>query len=386
MYVPETEVRLQPGVTRSGVAISSLLLVAALAVGCGSGSDPDPERVHRIEIEHVGSIIDGEGPGGSYGGQGNLTRLDDGRYVFWDHYQPTRLRVYDETLELDTVFGRAGMGPGEFQRPRFHGVIGDTLFVFQEWVGQLDLFDKDDFSHLDTRLARVGNPMALAFSPEGFIVASSMDMSPEGIGLPLREMDTSGRVRNAFGAEFPVVLARDVPIHTRQLDFAPDGSLWVVPAYEPRLERWTRSSTEDPAWTMDTAFVFETIEMDGPNEITGIVRTTDRPPSPSFAGVAYEEGGPVWIAHSVPHPDWRNRLWSQERAAELWYAPSTSQWRTRVMAVNPDSGEILASREVDELWLDFAGQGIAYSWNLDELGIPYIDLWRPHLVTGTEDP
>lgn len=365
---------------REGFAVG-VLLTATLLGGCSDEGHRSSDVIHRIQIEHVGSLIDDEGPGGSYGGVANLTLLDDERFLFWDHYQPTRIRVYDSNLQLDTVFGQPGEGPGEFRRPRFQGVIGDTLFVYQEFSGRLDLFDKDDYTHLDTRLGRLGNPMALAFSPAGYMVASSMEMSPEGIGLPLREMGTSGEVREAFGAAFPVMIGGNVPFHARGLSFAEDGALWVLPEHEARVERWERLDQSPPTWALDTAFVFPEIEMADPREYVGIPRTTaGEGPSPRFRGISKYRDGPIWMNLTVPHPEWRDRLSRPEDGSyELDLTPETTFRVTRLYAIDPGTGEILASRILDERWMGFVGQGIAYSWDVDEFGIPYIDLWRPRL-------
>jgi hypothetical protein len=358
------------------------VFAGVLAAACG-GSDDHPSDVrYRIEIAHVGQIVDDEGPGGSSGGQAHLTRLDDGRILFWDHYRAWQIRVYDSNGAFLSRFGRLGDGPGEFRRARLHGQIADTIFVMDDYTGRLSLFSAEEFEHLDTRLSGAGNPARIVFSPDGFMVANSLDLSEEGIALPLREVDTRGQVKGAFGSEFPVLLAVHPPLHWRDLSLEKDGTLWVLPLFEPRLERWHRTRGPPPRWQMDTSFVIHSADLPDPRDYVGAARSVETPPTPYFMALARENEGPIWINLLVPHTGWQDRLYESSMALNAeWYSPGRTQRVTRLMAVDPNSGEILATRELDEHWMQFIGDSpIVYSWDLGDDFVPYIDLWRPKLV------
>jgi hypothetical protein len=364
------------------------VFAGVLAAACG-GSDDHPSDVrYRIEIANVGQIVDDEGPGGSSGGQAHLTRLDDGRILFWDHYRAWQIRVYSRDLEFLTAFGRLGDGPGEFRRARFQGIIGDTLFVFDESTGRISLLSPVDFRHIETRLGRMGQPLNVRFSPDGFMIANNMTLSPEGIVLPLRELDTQGNVVHSFGSELPGPVGFGVPLHGRQIDLTPDGDLWVVPFFEPRVERWVRSSGAAPTWELQTLLDLPGIEMPDPREprVTS-ARTPETPPSPWFVGIWREAEGPLWLNLAVPHPSWQERLRLPETASDAtFYSPSRTQRVTNLIAVDPTSGEIIASRVLDEHWWWFIGDGLSFSWDVGDDFVPYLDLWRPRLVVETGGP
>jgi len=60
-------------------------------------------------------------------------------------------------------------------------------------------------------------------------------------------------------------------------------------------------------------------------------------------------------------------------------SPGHPYRKTVVEALDAETGEVLASLTVDELWRAVIGHGEALSYWVSDLGIPYVDVWRPRL-------
>lgn len=369
-----------PDRDRGPVWILCATVLLAFIVACGRGGGSDPGSADgEVVVEHVTRI--GDDSTGTIGGYVNLTKLRDGRYALFDMYFGGIVRFFGPDGSYVSTLGREGYGPGEFQQPWFQFIdaTGDSLFVLDIALGRLSVFSPDGSVLHDTRLAGGARPIRVAFLDDGSFIANRVRLTPDGVGLPLHLVDSEGKLVYSFGTDFPVHLPGELLTHSRR--FSPDekGDLWVVPAYEYRIEHWRQTGDPEAPFVLDTVFEPSTVAFPSMAERESWPRNLeDGPPSPLVRGVWPEPDGPVWTIVSVPHEDWPDR-YHPPPGPDLdahFYSPENSYWKTRLDAFDPQTGRVLASREVDEMWFAFIGDGEAFSYGVTRAGIPYLDVWR----------
>lgn len=366
--------------------LGASLVCASVLFACDRGAaDLQVPDDFEIVVDHVVRIGDEEGAGILTGVGVLVRRLADGRYAVADQGM-LQIQIFDAEGRHLTSVGRVGFGPGEFQQPT-HAWLhrsGDSLFVFDRALGRISVFSPDGKALLDTRLTQAGQPNLAVPLDDGGMLINSVRSTADGAAFPLHLVDASGRVTYSFGTEFRGGVPMGLPTHLRYTDVDEDGTLWVVPAYHERLERWLPTADPTRPWVLDTAFALETSEHFPPvTERHRWARTADDPPpSPRFRGVWKEADGPVWVNLLVAHPEYGTRLVDGSRGPEE-HVPERTQEVTRVLAIDPEAGSVLAARDLSEHWSPFVGDGEAFSYGVTEVGYLYLDLWRPRLVPST---
>lgn len=360
-----------------------IVLLFAMACDQRRGSEPGTTD-GEVVVEHVTRIGDPDPPG-MIGGLVRMSKLRDGRYALYDMYYPGIVRFFGPDGQYLSTLGGQGYGPGEFEMPLHHFIEagGDTLFIIDVALGRLTALSPDGEQVYDTRIANIGRALWGDFLEDGTFIANVSRTTPEGVGLPLHVMTTSGKVVYSFGTDFPVHLAWEQGSYARHVDVDDEGTIWVAPWFEHRLEKWIPISDPNEPFGLDSVFEPGTVEFPPIAERQSIPDTRhDGPPSPSIRGLWRQPDGPVWMILWVAREDWTERF-RDPRDAGLdaeFLSPESHYYKTRLQAVDPATGRVLGSAEVEESWMEFIGDGEAYSYDVTDAGVPYLDLWRVRLV------
>lgn len=377
------------GLGFTGGGRCAAMLAAVLLSGCdtrGEGTDPPPVG-YEIVVEHVTRIGEESGEGILGGGIFTMSSFPDGRFSVWDMQRPGIVRLFGPDGRYQATLGSLGSGPGEFRMPvrQWLDPSGDSIFVLDGELGRLSVFSADGADLLDTRIPGVGNPLSVSPLRDGRVVANSIGLSPELVGLPLVVLDRSGAVEQAFGTEFPVFVGSGLPApHRRYMGEDLDGKLWVAPVYEPRLEKWRPGAAPLDPWILEASFDIPGLDMPpvpdrGPNP-----RSPDDPPRPHSVWGVSRTDGPVWLNVRVPHPDWRDRLHDGGMGAVHTMIPETTNQVSLVLAVHPETGKVLARQQLDVILSPFIGQDMAFSPALTDTGSAGLDVWRLRLEPAME--
>ena len=369
---------------RSGRIVHGATLLALLAATACAERPSSANTRTAIAIEHVVRLGDADGPGMLSGLMVSVSKLTDGRYAVSDQGLPGIVRLFAPDGSYLSTIGRHGAGPGEFQIPIFHflDASGDTLFIVDVGLGRISAFSADGTRLHDTRLSSIGAPLSATYIGSGAWLANGVRLTSDGVGVPLHLMSTDGTVLHSFGPDVPVhSTGSGVPLHARRSHSDETGTLWVASMAEYRIEKWRRSvAAGDGRFTLDTVFAPTTVPFPPLEERPGTPRSPrDPPPPPIVRDVWREPGGPVWVVLNVAHEDWRDRLRRGVPVDAEFYSRGNTMRKTVVEALDAETGEVLASLSVEDLWMAVTGHGEALSYWVSEVGIPYVDLWRPRL-------
>lgn len=135
--------RTRPSRLHGGISVAPafLLLFCAACSGngpTGGGTVDDLPALSLTEVQRIGSLDDPDVgfsriAGVGVGPEANVFVLDAG---------DRDIRVYAPDGTLLRTIGRPGQGPGEFQNVPMFGVVGDTVWAFQNFSRRLSLFDR----------------------------------------------------------------------------------------------------------------------------------------------------------------------------------------------------------------------------------------------------
>lgn len=356
------------------------ILLCLCAIGCGS---PDARpTVPEIVVSQVTRIGSPDGPDW-IGGLVSLGRLWDGRYVLYDMLMPGKLRIFNPRGQYISEFGRPGQGPGEFRVPTHHSLdsSGDTLRVVDAATGRLSLWSADGTVLLDARSTGFGQFLSVLFNEDGSMIFNALRPSRSSIGLPLHLVDAGGNFIVSFGTDSPVHIRGDnLTAHARVLAAGEAGEIWVAPAYQYRVERWSPApGGRSDGFSLDTVFSPGTVTFPPPGQHQFYPRSRDSPedPSPFLVGLWYDQDRRiVWVMIHVAHEDWRERYDGEGVGDPTFFSPGHSFWRTRVDALDASSGALIASTLVEESLMGFIGAGQTFSYGLDAAGNPHLVLWE----------
>lgn len=133
-------------------------------------------------------------------GSPGAVALDDDGNVYVGDYQQQTVFVLSQNGSLIRTIGAGGEGPGEFQIPVTVDVTGDSVFVFDNRLYRVSVFDRTDGSYVRSVSAKVDewNPLTTMGYGDGTIllVATStgeiLDDPESQWSYSIRRMTTNG--------------------------------------------------------------------------------------------------------------------------------------------------------------------------------------------------
>jgi hypothetical protein len=266
-----------------------------------------------VEATRVASL--GADSAGYVGLPSSVARDRAGRYYVATRARPSEILVYDKGGRFLRSHGRAGKGPGEF-----------------EWIAGL-LVDALDTIHVVDASARTWSvftpafqfarsfaipgtyTMSAALAADGHVLVSAYWGSPAAAGLPVHELDATGRVLRSFGADRDHVTRSDLPATTfRRLTVGRRGDIWSARINEYRVELWDQGGTK----------VADYVRRPRPFPvwIEAPMLSPLQPPTPELRAIHVDAESRLWVMFSLADRRWRN-------AIEPWDTPEGRFYRAK---------------------------------------------------------
>lgn len=357
------------------LAIVPLALVAsstALAQDVVPIRDAGRCKTCEIVLEHVVTLGDREGPGQVAVPSAAIVRDSKGNYYV---AHSSQVFVFDPAGTFLRTFGRRGDGPGEYKgigHLRFRA--GDTLEIYSRARRTVLA---PDLSVVSTN--RVGvSYLQSVFLGDARAVVNHPLTAPGRIGYPLQLVNDSGQIVRSFGVLGEPHYRSGEPLKLRRpLAPGPDeGSVWSVGRADYLIELWDTTGARLAALQRDVDW-FEPHVLDrfeGPN---------GPPPQPGVSLVTRGQGGRLWLTVFVPAENWRDAYTrGQDGGWEVKPESFAKLWDTRLEVVDPSVGQLVVSRLFrGTTFVGFLGDDGIVSYREDEMGYPFLDVWRMS-VTG----
>ncbi len=375
----------------------SVCLLAAAILPLASCGTEDPGRLTvedqpacstcSVELEHVVRLGSASDPA-SYALFATVSRDRQGRYYVVPARGSGEILVYGRDGTFNSILGRTGPGPGEFS-PRITRVdVGETgrLYVADRGQRRLTVFSPDH-ELLDT--------VALPFAP-------LMDVWSLGDGKILvqgwHESDVRAEERQLYhlysfererlgsaGATWPGEVSRNfVPeVATRPIE----GRFWTVRKRVYELEEYS---------------------LDGGGRLRRLVRsaswfppdTSSQPdfrnpylerPAPSVQAITTDGEGRLWVATRVADRSWEPGQHGTEASP---VTPENADldgiYDTMLEVIAPDRRTVVVRARLDPALRQLrtaegGASGLYYSYGVDDVGVPVIDVWKARLEAEKEE-
>lgn len=371
------------------VAAANLLLASCETGDTGRLTVEDQPSCSTcsIELERVVRLGAASDPA-SYALSATVSRDRAGRYYVAPARGSGEILVYRRDGAFHSILGRTGPGPGEFS-PRIMRVeVGEAgrLYVADRGRRRLTIFSPDH-ELVDT--------VALPFAP-------LMDVWSLSDGRILvqgwHESDVRAKEQQLYhvysfeherlgsaGAVWPGEVSRNfVPeVATRP----EEGRFWTVRkrAYEleeysldrgGRLRRLVRSA---PWFPPDTS-----VQPDFRNPYL-------ERPAPSVQAIAMDGEGRLWVATRVADRSWEPRQHGTEASPVTPENADLDEiYDTMLEVIAPDSGIVVIRGRLDPALRQLrtaerGTPGFYYSYGVDDVGVPVIDVWKARLEAEEEE-
>lgn len=317
-----------------------------------------------VSLEAVLGTDDGPGFLGSPSG---FMTTPAGGYLVTDSYNPAELKVFAPDGSFSRVVGRKGRGPGEFEfAAHLLPAEGDSLWVVDVGLLRRNLFSATlDFGRSVPFKAPAFS--VVAPNPQAFVVNARI-YTDSAIGLPLHLVEASGGIVRSFGAVEPIEDLRRPEPSLRSITVASDSSVWALPMDDYRLEEWSLNGT-----------LLRTVTIDSDWFVSGgtMTRRPDEEPTTILVAAQMDPRGFLWVIGYEPDPQWQEAFGDGEDP----YGRSTKVlldrnllYDTRVEVVDPGSGEVVASRRLEQAIRGFGAPGRVFSVSMTAQGAPRMEI------------
>jgi hypothetical protein len=279
-----------------------------------------------------------------------------------------RIWVFDTTGSFLRTFGRRGEGPGEYQaigNLRFRP--GDTLEIYDSGLRRKTILAPDG-TVVSTSRFEVRSYSGGVFLAHGRVIVNEHRRTPEQVGYPLQLVDGSGKIVRSLGAIRPEFRSNEPWTVQKVLAAGPDGAtVWSVGRSSYLMELWDTTGARLQALQRDAEW-FEPWVTDTP------LGPDQPPPKPAVGAVKTDPQGRLWVLVLVAAEDWREGLVSREWG---WDIDVYRAFDQILEIIDPESGELLMSRRFsDHDFIGFLGDDMIVSYREDEMGYPFLDIWR----------
>ena len=269
-----------------------------------------------------------------------------------------RILVYTSGGRLESIFGRAGEGPGEYWNPMpIVEFPGGRVAVFDDSNARLSILEADGtllnsahFPH-DIQLA---HPLS-----DSILLANGTVRTPERIGIPFHLVHIDGTILGSFGPEASLLPGAEEPGYRYISVIDERRFLSTAMSGRPyRLELWDGRSVRT-VWTRATEWFPE----EGPPRGLREIR-------PRVAGL-HRDGSRLWTIVTVPDPAYTPAPPGTQVVVDSQYRDG--RWDTVVELIDLSLGEVVASQRFDQHILRLLWDGTALRLGTDDLGVP---LWQ----------
>lgn len=214
------------------------LLTISVSASCGTPEEPTLACADcAIQLERVGVLQSGDGPGGIDGAPASIARDSRGRiYVTTPWVAGSELPyVFNAAGKYLQRLGKRGEGPGELLDPQVIAVDAtDSVLVFDRGTGRLTVYGPD------LSFARTAPEIGISASSAARFPDGSLLVNRTVTALPLHLYDSGGELVAAMGEE--VEYRRDGSASARRAMFVVpslSGGVWTARrAYRYEVCHW----------------------------------------------------------------------------------------------------------------------------------------------------
>lgn len=327
----------------------------------------------RIEVTPLARLGDESGSGMIDHIESRAIRSNRGEYVVKSNY-PTSLALFDRSGKFIRTIGRKGSGPGEFQGI---GAIafgeGDSLHVFDQVAHRYSVLDPA-YRFVRSGTLPLGPELASLVLPTGDYVFGLPLRTPAQIGQPLHRVDRMGKLTASFGSQ-SATYRPDIPYFDRRaIAPAKDGLVWSAYRTQYVLERWNPVTGKRVAEMRRDVAWFPS-RMSPPRQL-GEAADSDAP-EPFLMAVRESADGILWVLIAVPDKDWKRAIAARRNGQGHTQVQDEQRYYDTVLeALNPQTGQFLASITVPEFIRQFVADDAIGTVVEDSDGLPKIHLWR----------
>lgn len=314
-------------------------------------------------------VVLGEQEGEGFVGDVSAIERDSrGRYLVYHRHSRGSLFVFDSAGTFLRTVGGMGEGPGEFRAVSLiQASPGDTLLVFDPRLRRLTILSPT-FELVSVRpIPDVVFPTnGTGFLPDGSYVVSHHIRTSDRVGLPLQQVDPDGALRRSFGSVHREYRHDAAVTMLRRVAAAPDGRIWSARVSAYVLEAWDREGNRVDVLERTVEW-FEPWERDNPFG-------PDHELQPRVVDISVDSAGRIWTLVHIPDPEWRDGLVRIEHGWDI--ADVNAVFDTVLEVIEPETGRVLWSDRFGRALYGFIDGGFVYGYREDEMGTPFIDVWR----------
>jgi len=168
-------------------------------------------------------------------------KVDENNFIYVTDTMDYSLKKFNSQGKLIKKIGRKGQGPGEFQAPRFMGLSEKFIYVSDERMRRIQVFDKE-LNFIKNIPVRTNVSSLKVFSDDKFVITST-SISRKSKGK-IFILNAEGKITDEF-----VFSDKDMPflMSTVSLDFDTKGNLYVAYFFQNRIEKI--DPKENTVWT-----------------------------------------------------------------------------------------------------------------------------------------
>ena len=324
----------------------------------------------EILFEQVHVLGDSDGPG-ILQREPTIATLDHaGNFLVAER---SRFLVFGSDGQYVASVGRPGQGPGEFQR---------IVALKPHEDGRIDVFDavamrltslSPEYEVVDTvALEIMPTPRILLLPSDEYLLYSDV-RTADRIGVPLHVVTRGGEVRASFGSSDG---GRLLPqrFSGRKVARAWPRGIWSAHTYEYAIELWTMEGSlrlslrREADWFPPIQFEDE---VESPKPITTI------------QSVREDNSGLLWVLSAVADEDWESYLETGADGFPRLVGSNAQLFDTVVEVIDPDEGQLIARRRVDEFLSGFLSDGVVGGGIADEADL-FFGVWEMELLSRPE--
>ncbi len=351
-----------------------------LCLGTGDGSAV-AQSVHigdvpscaqcSIQLERITTLRTDDPGAGIVRPPRTVARDSRGRYYLTQFNRGT-VSVFAASGEFLNEVGRQGRGPSEFLNVGAVGVLGDSIFVFDGGNSRVAIAGPEGnvvrTAPMPGQVYTAAPIGTRGFALQGNLVANDL------IGFPIHTWYPESGFGLSFGSEG--TYRPDLPrggIERRIATGIHQGTVWSVPRRVYRLEEWDiQTGQMKRRFLRDTGTWFPPNWSNRPYD-----PNTPRPPLIQ----ALREVAPdhLLVVISVAHPKWAERLTQQSTPRGLrWSSGGTGagSFARRIELLDTRMGRLLAVETLEQEIVGFIDNHTVFSYRLDDVGHPFVDIWK----------
>ena len=315
----------------------------------------------ELTVSHLvslGAVADPETPADRF--HGDVVHDARGRYFVKAGWPVNRVLVYDSGGSLESVWGRGGEGPGEYQD------IGQLLMLLGDSLGVVD-GEGMRLTVLDTEgsVARTQplpiRPFQVAQLDGGTLVVAGLGHTPSEAEYVMHLMLTDGSV-SPFGPAQMVLRTRP---SASQRNLATAGqTVWAARPDRYELTEYAKDGIPLRVLKREVDW-FPNREIEGPMD------PAKEPPAPYLMAVRVDQDGFIWTMVTLADANWTPPPDDVESIS--WQR----EYDSIVEVIDPDRGVIVRSQRFPWYGQGFTNDGLVVSRRQDALGVTVLDVWHP---------